>query len=78
MEGKPLAELEAAPMSSEEVTASHRPWFNKGDQDDYEVDRRWPTVPRVEPLSKQILPITFDLSLVFYIGIVVGAVLLFT
>jgi hypothetical protein len=70
--------VDASPLSAEEVTASHGIWFNKGDEDDYELDRRWPTVPRVEGLSKRIVPVTIDISLIVYVGIVVGAVLLLT
>ncbi len=76
MDAKPT--VEAPPLTSEEVTASHGIWFTKGDEDDYELDRRWPTVPRVEGLSKRLVPFTIDLSLLLYAGIVVGAVLLLT
>lgn len=78
MDGQPLTELDATPLCSEEVTASHGPWFKKGDQDNYEVDRRWPTVPRAEGLTKRLFPMTIDLSLFVYVAIVVGAVLILT
>jgi hypothetical protein len=70
--------IEAPALNAEEVTASHGIWFNKGDEDDYELDRRWPTVPRVEGLSKRLFPMTIDLTLIVYVGIVVGAILLLT
>jgi hypothetical protein len=78
MKVEALDQLDATPLSSEEVTASHRPWFNKGDRDDYEVDRRWPTVPRMEPLPGRIFPVTIDLTLLIVVGIVVGAILILT
>jgi len=76
MESQPP--IEAPTLPAEEVTASHGIWFNKGDDDDYELDRRWPTVPRVEGLSKRLFPMTIDFTLIMYVGIVVGAVLLLT
>jgi len=73
-----LDELDATPVSSEEVTASHRPWFSKGDRDEYEVDRRWSTIPKIEALPSRIFPVTIDLTLLIVAGIVVGAILLLT
>ena len=78
MDGQPVVELDATPLTSEEVTASHRPWFSKGAQDNYEVDRRWPTVPRAEGLTKRLFPMTIDFTLIVYVAIVVGTVLILT
>jgi hypothetical protein len=78
MKVETLDELDAAPLSSEEVTVSHRPWFNKGDRDEYEADRRWPTVPRLESLPNRLFPVTIDLTLLVVVGIVVGAILILT
>jgi hypothetical protein len=78
MDAKSPEPLETSPLSSEEVTASHGPWFSKGDRDDYEVDRQWPTVPRVDGLAKRLFPLTIDVTLLVYVGIVVGAVLILT
>jgi len=71
----PTPELEEINAYTEEVTASHFPWFQQGDNGEWERNRRWPTVPHIAPLNT-LVPATIDLTLIGYTAVVVGLGLL--
>ena len=50
-----LPEIDFSLVSKEEVTSSHRRWFARGDVDDYELDRTWPTVPEIRSMDNWVL-----------------------
>jgi hypothetical protein len=72
----PTPELEEIQTYTEEVTASHFPWFQQGDNGEWEHDRRWPTVPEIAPLSS-LIPLSIDITLIGYTAVVMGLGLLF-
>ena len=71
----PTPELEEIQTYTEEVTASHVPWFQQGDNGEWQHNRRWPTVPHIAPMSS-FIPVTIDVTLIGYTAVVIGLGLL--